>query len=280
MSKLYGIKELMLHAEENNYAIGAFNFSNMETALAILEAGSELNTNVILLGSNAEMPTFGLKLWIEMAENLSRKFPEIKTGLHLDHTTQIDFIKSCLDMGTPSVMYDGSNLPFSENIKNTRKVVEIASHYNASVEGELGSIGRCDDLTFEGVETDRFTLTDPKDAKLFVEETRVDALAVSIGNSHGLGKSLPVLDFELLEELNSVVPAYIVLHGGSGIPEEQLKKAVSLGIRKVNVASEIGYAYTKTVSKYAEEVWWGEAIYHGKQAVKEVVKRWIKALKL
>lgn len=273
--KLYTMKELMDEADLNNYAVGAFNFANAESLLAVIEAGQELNTNILMLGSNEEIPAFGLKRWVDLVKFMAKDF-DIKVGLHLDHTGDINFIRKCMEAGVPSVMYDGSHLPIKENINNTKIVVDMAKDFGVSVEGEIGAIGRCDDLTFEGVDTSLCNLTSPKEAKMFAEETQVDALAISIGNAHGLAEALPVLNFKLLEEINKEVnDTYLVLHGGSGIPADQLRTAINLGIRKVNVASEIGRAYTQTLTDVSNREWWGHGIYEAKQAVKEVVKKWI-----
>ena len=273
------MNDLLRKADAGNYGMGAFNFANAETLLAIYEASQEQGMDAMLIGSAEENLSFGLKKWVELVEFMARDF-DISVCLHLDHCTDIEYITDCMKAGVRSVMYDGSFLPYEDNIRNTAEVVRRAADFGATVEGEIGHIGRCDDLVFEGTDTKYNTLTDPREAREFVDATGVDAIAVSIGNAHGLSKALPVLDFELLEEIVTAIDgrARTVLHGGSGIPADQLRRAVNLGIRKVNVASEIGRAYVSTLSSVSENEWWGHGVTAAKAAVKEVVLRWIAAL--
>ena len=273
---LYSMNELLADADRHNYALGAFNFANAETLMAIFEASSARGMDAMIIGSAEENVTFGLKKWVELVEFMARDH-DIRVCLHLDHCADIEYITDCLKAGVRSVMYDGSALPYEENLKNTAEVVRRARDYGAAVEGEIGHIGRCDDLVFEGVDTKYNTLTRPSEAREFVLATGVDAIAVSIGNAHGLSKALPVLDFELLGEITAAIDgaARTVLHGGSGIPADQLRRAVNMGIRKVNVASEIGRAYVNTLNTVSQTEWWGHGVAAAKMAVKEVVDKWI-----
>ena len=266
----------MSDADKHNYALGAFNFANAETLMAIFEASSARGMDAMIIGSAEENVTFGLKKWVELVEFMAKDY-DIRVCLHLDHCADIDYITDCLKAGIKSVMYDGSALPYEENLKNTAEVVRRAGDYGAAVEGEIGHIGRCDDLVFEGVDTKFNTLTRPSEAREFVLATGVDAIAVSIGNAHGLSKALPVLDFDLLGEITAEIDgaARTVLHGGSGIPADQLRRAVNMGIRKVNVASEIGRAYVSTLNTVSQNEWWGHGVAAAKAAVKEVVDKWI-----
>jgi len=176
------------------------------------------------------------------------------------------------------VMIDGSHFPFETNVEMTRAVVDYAHKKGVSVEGELGAIGQNKDAQHEGVGPQ--SLTDPEKAAEFVERTGIDALAVSIGNSHGFYARRPELDFTLLQAIADKVAVPLVLHGGSGTPPDQLQKAISLGICKVNVASEIGRAFTETFTKRmaAGGVWWVMALQEAKQAIAPVVRRWINDL--
>lgn len=276
--KLRNITDMLDHAEKHHYGLGAFCCCNAETALAAIEAGIKLQSPVLFIASHEETPVLGPKGLVDIVKCVAGDCG-LPVGLHLDHAPSVEFVRECMDAGFPSVMYDGSGLPFEENVKNTRMVVEEAHGRGIGVEGEIGAIGRCDKSTVEGGET---TLTDPDEAVEFVERTGVDALAVSIGNSHGMYTTLPNLNFELLKEIRSRVNVHLVLHGGSGTPPEQLNEAVRIGIAKVNVASEIGKAYINGIVDFNNakngNFWWTHGVLEAKLAAKAVVERWMHQL--
>ena len=171
-------------------------------------------------------------------------------GLHLDHSSDFEYIKAAIDAGFPSVMYDGSMLSVEENLENTCRVVEYAHRHGADVEAELGCVG----LAAGGQDQDDVDMyTKPDIAKRFCEESGCDSIAVSIGSAHGYYSKTPRLDLERLKAINAATGCPLVLHGGSGIPDDQLEKAFTMGINKFNVGTEFLGLYFKTVCQYAEK---------------------------
>ncbi len=273
-------KDMLAKAYAGGYAIGAFNVNNMEIIQGITEAAKEENSPVILQVSGGARkyanPTYLVKL-VEAALIET----ELPICLHLDHGDSFELCKSCIDGGFSSVMIDGSKLPFAENIALTRKVADYAHERGIPVEAELGAVGKvADDATLEGADHTGNVFTNPDQAAEFIDKSKCDFLAVSIGNTHGLYRSAPSLDFALLAKIRDLTSIPLVLHGGSGTPVDQLKKAVSLGIAKVNVASEIGRAFTDAYIKEVKEknTWWAVAKKEGKDAIRKVVGNWVDVL--
>jgi len=188
----------------------------------------------------------GLKNAFNMGKT-ALKYYGIEGWIHLDHGGSYELVKQCLETGFDSVMFDGSELPFEKNIQLTKQVVSLAKNYNANVEAELGYVAKL------GQSTEKKGFTEPEDAKIFVEQTEVDALAVAIGTAHGFYKEEPKLDFERLSAIAKVTDAALVLHGGSGVPHEQIKKAISFGINKVNIATEIKNTFMETLKLLMEK---------------------------
>ena len=183
---------------------------------------------------------------LPVALNMARaaiKFHGVKAWVHLDHGDSYELAAACLDAGFDSVMIDASEKPFEENIRITRKVVELAKRYNACVEAELGYVAKL------GQSTEKLGFTEPEEAKRFVDETGVDALAVAIGTSHGFYKEEPKLDLERLSRIHKITNAALVLHGGSGVPHPALSEAIDRGIRKINLATEIKNIFVKTLKE-------------------------------
>lgn len=265
---------MLEHAARDHYAVGAFNYCNAETAQAAVEAGVALRSPVMFIIGPWEIPLLGAKMVVKLAEIVAAS-ADVPVCLHLDHAEDVDLVKECIDAGFPSVMMDASKYEFEENIRLTRLVVEMARPLGVTVEGELGAVGRVDDSTPEGGAGD--TLTIPSQAAEFVERTGVDALAVGIGNAHGIYTKRPVLDFERLAEIRQAVSVPLVLHGGSGTPPEQLHRAIDIGISKVNVASEIGRAFMKAIGN-TEKTWYAHTLVEAKAAAREVVERWMREL--
>jgi ketose-bisphosphate aldolase len=199
----------------------------------------------------------------------------VPAALHLDHGDSLDRVEACLSSGYTSLMLDYSTRPFEENVEGLRRAVELARPYGATVEGELGMIGRADDVTAErGRES---TLTDPALAAQFVERTGIDALAVSIGNAHGAYTKLPRLDFDRLAQLRASTGIPLVLHGGSGTPPDDLRRAISLGIAKVNVATEIMTAIRQSVLsdwQNARNIWVPFAQAAAMKQAERVLEKW------
>ncbi len=269
------LAELAGDAERRSYAIPSFCAWSAEAAKTILAAAQELRAPVILMHSWSEISITGPETVSAWAYRLIEEHP-VPASLHLDHARTMDQVNRCLEARYTSVMLDLSLLPFRENVSGMREAVRAARRSGASVEGELGAIGRTDQVTGEGDAS--ASLTDPKDAALFVEQAGVDLLAVSIGNSHGLYSTLPRLDFQRLAGIHRGVGIPLVLHGGSGTPEEDLKRAISLGIAKINVASELVQAVRDSLLEQwqsGRNLWLPFAYQPALERMAEVVKRWL-----
>jgi len=237
------MKQLLKDAEDKNIAIAAINVSNMETITAVIEAAQEQNASIIIQVAPIQLDI--QKINYEQITKIVKLFIEdknIKACLHLDHATSVQDCIKAIDAGFTSVMYDGSMVGYEENKQNTKRVVEYAKGKNITVEAELGCVGGA-----EGESTDghKSKMTDVGHVVDFIKHTDVDCLAVSIGNAHGMYKGEPNLDFELLEEINNVAQIPLVMHGGTGISKEDLDRAISLGIRKINFFTEVDRKYVK-----------------------------------
>ncbi|MGE5423271.1 MAG: class II fructose-1,6-bisphosphate aldolase, partial [Ignavibacteriales bacterium] len=233
---------------KEGYAVGAFNANNMEIIQAIAEAAEKEKAPVIMQASQGAIKYAGLDYIIGIVK-IAADNCRVPIALHLDHGTSFDQVVQCIRGGFSSVMYDGSKLPLEENIRITQKVMDIARPIGVSVEGELGKIGGTeDDISVD----DRDALfTDPEEARLFAEKTGVDSLAIAIGTAHGQYKGEPKLDFDRLSRIHGLVNIPIVLHGSSGVPDDAVRRAISLGVRKVNIDTNIREAF---VWKLREEI--------------------------
>ena len=243
------LKEVLAFAEEKKAAIPAFNIDNMEIVQSIIKASEEENYPVILAVGQAAIKYGKLALLAATAQVLAKKSP-IPVVLHLDHGQSLEQVRMALDCGFTSVMIDGSKLPFHENVEISKRALEMARAAGATVEAELGCIlGVEDDISHDDSKP---FLVRTEDVEAFNRAVTVDALAVGIGNAHGIYKGLPNLDFDRLSEVNDISSVPLVLHGGSGIPGDMIQKAISLGIRKINVATEIRLAYVRGLTKEVE----------------------------
>ena len=222
---LVTLKEILAGTRENQYAVGAFNFSCPEDAEGIIMAGVEKNAPVILMVSMNALKYNGLKATVGMIKGMAEAV-DIPVCLHLDHATDYDLIKECIREGFTSVMIDASKKPYEENIADTRMIVEYAKEYGCSVEAELGMLGGREENVV--VEEASAAMTNPEDVPRFVEETGIDALAVAIGTAHGFYKAEPKLDFERLEQIVKLTDCPLVLHGGTGVPEADFRKCLSV----------------------------------------------------
>lgn len=243
---LIGVVEMLKNAEAGGYAVGAFNCNNMEIVQAIVAAAEAENSPVIMQASQGAIKYAGLDYIVAMAK-LAAEHTHVPVALHLDHGTSYEQAVQCIHAGFSSVMIDGSKLPLDENIRLTRRVLDVARAVGVSVEAELGKIGGIED---DIVVSERDALlTDPEEAATFVNETKVDALAVAIGTAHGQYKGIPELDFPRLEKIKSLVSIPIVLHGSSGVADDDIREAVRLGVRKVNIDTNIREAFTQAARK-------------------------------
>ena len=236
-------KELQLQGQ----ALLATNFYNLETLQGVLQAASATKKSIILQLTKSSIDYMGLSVAKQLAESML-KFYGVEGWIHLDHGDSYELAAACLDAGFESVMIDASEKPFDENVRITRSVVKIAEKYGANVEAELGYVAKL------GQSTNNTGFTEASEAKRFVEETGVHALAVAIGSAHGFYKEEPKLDLKRLSEIRNATSAALVLHGASGIPHETLREAIRRGICKINLATEIKNIFMKTLkNKLANE---------------------------
>jgi len=274
--KFLPMHELLQPAWKGGYAVPAFCAWNAEVTELVLHVAAELEAPVIIMSGPGEFGLNSPDTMGRIARAVAEKY-DVPAALHLDHGDSPALVSACLEAGYTSVMLDYSTRPFAENVAALRGVVALARPQGVTVEGEIGSVGRVDDATAEGGK--RSTLTDPAEAARYAELTGVDALAVSIGNAHGLYTQLPVFDFERLELIRRAVGVPLVLHGGSGTQPEYVRKAVALGMAKVNVASELCKAFRDA---YAEQHaggkngWLPTVLGATKPAMAKVVERWLR----
>lgn len=247
---LVPVTELLLQANREGYAVGAFNANNMEIIQAIIEAAEKENSPVIMQASQGAIKYAGLEFITGMVK-IAAGATRVPVALHLDHGTDFDQVVRCIRSGFSSVMYDGSKLPLEQNIAITNKVLEITRPIGVSVEAELGKIGGTEDNVYV---SDREAMyTDPEEARYFVEKTGVESLAIAIGTAHGQYHGDPKLDFERLKKIKDLVKIPIVLHGSSGVSDESVRKAISLGVCKVNIDTNIREAFVGEIRRRLEE---------------------------
>lgn len=270
---LLPMHELLQPAWKGGYAVPSFCTWNAEVAETILRVAHDMRAPVILMNGPGEFAlnppdTTGL-----IVKAIAQKY-NVPAALHLDHGDSPAQVRACIKAGYTSVMLDYSKRPFEENVAALKQVVAMAHPLGITVEGEIGSIGRVDNISVEGAAES--TLTQPDDAARYAEQTGVDALAVSIGNAHGIYTRLPVFDFDLLMRIREAVPIPLVLHGGSGTQPEYIRRAVSLGMAKVNVASELCKAFKDAYAgQDIANSWLPSALATIQPALAKVVERWI-----
>ena len=244
---LVKMKDLLRRAEEKNIGCGAFSVGNMEMVRGAIRAAEELDTPIILQIAEVRLKNSPLHLMGPMMVQAAKE-AKVDVAVHLDHGLTFETVDKALELGYTSVMLDASTLPFEENIARVKAVVEKARKYGATVEAELGLVGGSEDGSCDhGIRC-----TDPDDAVVYARETGIDALAVAIGNAHGNYPVAPTLAFDVLEKIHEKVDIPLVLHGGSGITDKDFQRAISLGIRKVNIATASFNSLTAHVEKYME----------------------------
>ena len=244
---LVKMKDLLRRAEEKNIGCGAFSVGNMEMVRGAIRAAEELDTPIILQIAEVRLKNSPLHLMGPMMVQAAKE-AKGDVAVHLDHGLTFETVDKALELGFTSVMLDASTLPFEENIARVKVVVEKARKYGATVEAELGLVGGSEDGSCDhGIRC-----TDPDDAVVYARETGIDALAVAIGNAHGNYPVAPTLAFDVLEKIHEKVDIPLVLHGGSGITDKDFQRAISLGIRKVNIATASFNSLTAHVEKYME----------------------------
>lgn len=268
---LVNTKQMLLDAQKNHYAIGAFNVENMEMMQAVITAAELEKLPVILQTTPSTLKYADTSVFAAMAEAMAKK-ASVPVAMHLDHGSSFELCKKAALDGYTSLMIDGSKLPLEENIELAKRVVELAKAqaFAPTVEAELGKLGgKEDDLEVKDGED---MCTDPQEAIEFVEKSGVDSLAVAIGTAHGFYKGTPKLEFERLAAIRDAVSVPLVLHGSSGVPDKDVKKAITLGVCKVNFATELRVAYTEAARKVIAD----ESVYdpkkYGEKARENVIE--------
>lgn len=241
--------EMLLRAQADHYAVGAFNVENLEMVMAVMQAAEESKSPVIMQTTPSTIKYAGLDYYLSMVRTAAER-ASVPIAMHLDHGDSFSLAMQALRTGYTSIMIDGSHSPFEENIALTRSVVDACAPSGISVEAELGKVGgKEDDL--EGGSGNPFT--DPAEAEEFVARTGVNSLAIAIGTAHGLYAGTPKLEFDLLRAIRSRVSIPLVLHGASGVPEEAVRESIASGICKVNFATELRIAFSDGVKSYLEK---------------------------
>lgn len=238
---LVSMKEMLANAKKGHYALPAFDVSNYEMMRAVLDVCEQERSPALLMGLEVDLQGKGLPLITSMVRAASEHYT-IPVCFHLDHATSLTTIKAAVSAGFSSVMFDGSELPFEENARRTAEVVAYAHANGITVEAELGHVGNAmvgNEKATVFNENAEDTLTLPEEVIRFVKETDVDALAVAIGTSHGVYRSTPSLRIDRLDEIVAVCDRPLVLHGGSGTPDDQMKVAIEHGVTKINIYSDV-----------------------------------------
>ncbi len=243
---IVSLNEIMAIAKENNYAIGAFNTPNLECITAVLDAAEKLNVPVILSHAELHEPVAPLAIIGPVMVEAAKK-AKVPVCVHLDHCETLSYMEEALKMGFTGVMYDGSVLPYEENVANTKKAVAMAKEYGANVEAEIGQLASREGG--EGENAGGPVYTDPDLAVKFCNETGIDALAPSFGTAHGIYKSKPVLDLERVKTISELTGLPLVMHGGSGVSDEDYRIAIKNGIRKINYYSYMAKAGVNAVKE-------------------------------
>lgn len=246
---LANVKEMLYKAQIGHYAVPAFNIENMEMAMAVLSAAEETNSPIIMATSVSTLQYADSDIFYAMVKAICKK-SKMNVALHLDHGDSFDTVMAALKSGYSSVMFDGSKMTYHENVSISRKITDVCHLFSIPVEGELGAIvGKREDKKLGRT----MILTKPEMAKDYVENTRVDSLAVAIGTCHGFYREKPNLDYERLRKIQIAIDVPLVLHGASGLSDNQLRTCTEAGICKVNFATELRQTYTETIRKLLSE---------------------------
>ncbi|MBO5412505.1 MAG: class II fructose-bisphosphate aldolase [Clostridia bacterium] len=281
---LVTMNEMLEDAKQRKYAIPAFDVSNYEMLKAVLETCEEERSPALLMGLGVDLQGKNMQILTAMVQGASNVF-KVPVCFHLDHATDFEFIKRAIDCGFSSVMYDGSVLPFDDNAKRTAEVVKYAHAKGVSVEAELGHVGNASvgSINETGTDTDPGeSLTRPEEVQKFVEITDVDALAVAIGTAHGVYQKTPTLRIDRLDEITAICNRPLVLHGGSGTPDDQMAMAIRHGITKINIYSDVLYALNQglknTLNNITNPSTWPFIVYDDAiKMMKEVVRQKLRA---
>lgn len=241
---LVSMNEFLPKAKAKKFAVGQFNMNNLEFAQAIMQAAMELKSPFIYGVSEGALKYMGIEFTVAIAEAAAKK-SGLPIALHLDHGSSFEVAMKCIRAGFSSVMFDGSHHGFEDNIRLTKEVVKAARAMGVSVEGELGTIGGVEDDI--SVDEENANLAKPEEAIRFYEETGVDCLAIAVGTAHGMYAGEPNIRFDIIEKVSAAIPVPVVLHGGSGVPDEMIRKSIQAGVGKINVNTENQVACTETI---------------------------------
>ena len=245
---LVNLNEVLKKAQKGKYAVGLFNTTDTDMLQAVIEAAEESNSPVILGTAEVLLPYGELKL-IAPSVIAAAKRAKVPVVVHYDHGLTFDRCIEALKLGFSSIMFDGSAKPYEQNIAETREMVKIAHAFGATVEGEIGHVGEA--AKEDNLLTDMYTT--PEEAKAYLEATGVDALAVAIGSAHGVYKKKPMLNIERLKEISSAVKVPLVLHGGSGLSDDDFKNTIRNGIAKVNIFTDLCLAGERAMKEGEEK---------------------------
>ena len=276
-------KEILIDAQKNHYAVGAFNANNMEIVQAIIETAEEERAPVIVQASQGAIKYAGLEMIVSMVKTMAEK-ATIPVVLHLDHGTDYYQNILCLRAGFTSLMFDGSKLSFDENVAMTKKVVEMAHVCNVPVEAEIGQIGKMDSSDEPGVARERIKefMAEPEEAARFVKMTEIDSLAAAVGTIHGCKEQIAQLDIPRIEKIRDLTGVPLVLHGASGASDEEIRKGIAAGICKINIDTRIRMFFTKATREFlaqnADEIDPRKMLAPAKEAAKEVIRGRIRIL--
>jgi len=274
-------KEILIDAQKNHYAVGAFNANNMEIVQAIIETAEEERAPVIVQASQGAIKYAGLDMIVGMVKVLAER-TFIPVVLHLDHGTDYYQNIRCLRAGFTSLMFDGSKLPFAENVALTKKVVEMAHSCDIPVEAEIGQIGKMDSSDEPGREKIKEFMADPEEADKFVKLTAIDSLAAAVGTIHGCREPIAELDIPRIEKIRDLTGIPLVLHGASGASDEEVKKGIAAGICKINIDTRIRMAFTRAIQDYLDknsnEIDPRKVLGVAKEAAKKVIRDRIRVL--
>ncbi len=265
-------KQMLLDAQKNRYAVGAFNVENMEMVQAVIEAAEELRAPVIMQTTPSTVKYADVD-YFYAAVKVAAKKATVPVAMHLDHGNSFDLAMRALRAGYTSIMIDGSHQSFEENIRITKSVVDACHPAGICVEAELGKVGGKEDDLDGG---DKNPYTNPEEAKIFAETTGIDSLAVAIGTAHGVYKGIPFIDLERLSEIRKIVSIPLVLHGTSGVPDDTVRECIKRGMCKVNYATDLRIAFTNGVNsvlnKHPETIDPKKYLAQGREEVKAYVK--------
>ena len=285
---LVTLKEILTIAEERNIAVGSFNTPNLESLMAVIGAAEELDVPVIIQFAQCHEPWIPLSVIGPIMVEHAKK-AAVPVCVHLDHGETLEYLQQALDIGFTGIMYDGSVLPYEENLENTKKAVAMAAKYGAGVEAELGSMGRRESGAGDGTgeEDDTKIYTDPNLAKQFVDDTGIDALACSFGTTHGIYLAEPKLDFDVVKQVRSQcedIP--VVMHGGSGVSRDDFRASIQAGVRKVNYFTYMDKSGGTGAAEYIsglqknEPIFFSSVIMEAEKQMKENAKEAMKIFAL